>query len=71
MTAVAFLAMTLAVTVQSVRLQQALVREQHLRAELQRAEAEARFRQARAFLDQSLAEAAEQRRPLSPAAPKP
>jgi endonuclease YncB( thermonuclease family) len=33
MTAVAFLALALAVTVQSVRLQQALVREQRLRAE--------------------------------------
>jgi hypothetical protein len=73
MTAVAFLALALAVTVQSARLQQAFVREERLRAEaeFQRAQAEVRFRQTRAFLDQSLSEATEQRRQLPPAAPKP
>jgi hypothetical protein len=64
MMSVAFLALVLAVIIQSVRLQQALVREQLLRAEAesQRAQAEARFRRARALADQMLAGAAEQQR---------
>jgi hypothetical protein len=64
MTAVAFLALALAVTVQSVRLQPALVREQRLRAEaeLKRAQAEVQFRRARALVDQMLAGVAEQPR---------
>ena len=73
MTAIAFLALALAVTLQSVRLQQALVREQRLRAEaeFQRALAEVQFRRARALVDQMLAGVAEQQRPPSSAAPKP
>jgi hypothetical protein len=68
MTAVAFLALALAVTVQSVRLQQALVREQRLRteAEFQRAQSE------RVEYVRRLAEAqAEWQRQGSLAAPKP
>ena len=64
MTAVAFLALALAVTVQSVRLQQALVREQRLRAE-------AALQRAQADLDQLLAGVAEQQRQASSAAPEP
>jgi hypothetical protein len=73
MTAVAFLALALAVTVQSVRLQQALVREQRLRneVELQREQAEVQFRRAQALVDQMLAGVAEQQRQPSPAAPEP
>lgn len=69
MAAVAFLALALAVIVQFFRLNlaldQALVREQKLRAEaeFQRAQAEAQYRQALAIL--------EKERQASPAAPKP
>jgi len=68
MAAVAFLALTLAVIVQSVRLNQALIREQRLRneVELQRERAQ------RAEYVRMLAEAqAEWQRQVSPAAPKP
>jgi hypothetical protein len=73
MTAVAFLALAFAVIVQSVRLQQALVREQRLRAEaeLQRAQAEVRFRRARALVDRMLAGAAQQPRQPPSATPEP
>ena len=73
MTAVAFLALALAVTVQSVRLQQALIREQHLRAEaeLQRAQAEVQYRRTRDLVDQMLSRVAEQPRQPSSAAPDP
>jgi hypothetical protein len=68
MTAVAFLALALAVTVQSVRLQQALAREQRLRAEAEfhRAQVE-RLEYARRLAE---AQAAWQRQG-SLAAPKP
>jgi hypothetical protein len=68
MAAVAFLAMALAVIVQSVRLNQALIREQQFRAEavLQRARAEqAEYRRMLAGAQ------AEWQRQVSPAAPKP
>jgi hypothetical protein len=68
MAAVAFLALALAVTVQSVRLQQALVREQRLRAEAEfhRAQVE------RVEYARRLAEAqAEWQRQGSLAGPKP
>jgi hypothetical protein len=73
MTAIAFLALALAVTVQSVRLQQALVREQQLRAEaeVQRRLAEVQESRARALVDRMLAGVAEQRRPPSAGAPEP
>jgi hypothetical protein len=73
MAAIAFLALALAVTVQSIRLQQALVREQRLRAEaeFQRAQAEVQIRRARALADQLLAGAAEQMRQPSYATPEP
>jgi hypothetical protein len=73
MTAVAFLALALAVTVQSIRLQQALVREQRLRAEaeFQRAQADVRLLQARALRDQMLAGAAERQRQPPPATTEP
>jgi hypothetical protein len=64
MTAIAFLALALALTVQSIRLQQALAREQRLQAE-------ARYRQARDLVDQMLAEVAEQPRRPSSVAPRP
>jgi hypothetical protein len=68
MTVVAFLALALAVVVQSVRLRQALVREQQLRAEavLHRERAQ------RAEYARMLAHAqAEWQRQVSPAAPEP
>ena len=68
MVAVAFLALTLAVIVQSVRLNQALIREQRLRneVELQRERAQ------RAEYVRMLAEAqADRQRQMSPAAPRP
>jgi hypothetical protein len=64
MTAVAFLALALALTVQSVRLQQALVREQRLRVE-------AALQRAQADMDQMLAGVAKQQRQASSAAPDP
>jgi hypothetical protein len=73
MTAIAFLALALAVIIQSVRLQEALVREQRLRAEaaIQRAQAEVQFRRARALVDQMLAGVAEQQRQPSSATAEP
>jgi hypothetical protein len=66
MAAVAFLALALAVVVQTFRLNQALVREQQLRAEaeVQRARAEAELRRTLQILEEK------QRQP-PPAAPKP
>jgi hypothetical protein len=71
MTAVAFLALALAVTVQSVRLQQALVRLQQALVREQRLRAEAALQRAQADLDQLLAGVAEQQRQASSAAPEP
>jgi hypothetical protein len=73
MAAVAFLALALAVSVQSVRLHQALIREQQLRAEaeLQRARALAEYRRTRAFVDTMFAGIAEPERRAPAAAPKP
>jgi hypothetical protein len=73
MTTIAFLALVLAVAVQSVRLQQALVREQRLRAEaeLQRALAEVQASRARALVDRMLAGVAERQRSPSSAPPQP
>jgi hypothetical protein len=72
MTAVAFLALALAVVIQSVRLRQALVREQQLRAEaeLQRMRAEAQYSRTRDILEEMYAATAEQQR-RPPAAPEP
>ena len=68
MVAVAFLALTLAVIVQSVRLNQALIREQRLRNEIELQ----RERAQRAEYVRMLAEAqAAWQRQVSPAAPRP
>jgi hypothetical protein len=58
MLSIAFLALILALFVQTIRLQRAAVRAELLRAEAeqQRAEAEAAARATRAFLEQSLAQ---------------
>jgi hypothetical protein len=68
MAAVAFFALALAVIVQSVRLNQALIREQQLRNEAQLQ----RERTKRMEYHRMLAEAqAEWQRQVSPSAPKP
>jgi hypothetical protein len=64
MTAIAFLALALAFAVQSIRLQQALAREQRLQAEAQ-------YLRARNLVDQMLAEVAEQPSLPSAVAPEP
>ena len=73
MAAVAFLALVLTVVIQSVRLQQALVREQqHLAfAEYERARAEALYRKTQAILGGTNAGIAEEqgKPPVAPTTP--
>ena len=71
MAAVAFLALALAVIVQSARLHQALIREQRLRAEAELQRAEAQRREYLLRIAQAEREWAEEQRQAPPAAPKP
>jgi hypothetical protein len=71
MAVVAFLALALAVIVQTVRLNQALIREQRLRAEAELQRAEAQRRDYFLRMVQAEREWAEEQRQAPPAAPKP
>ena len=68
---VAFLALALAVLVHSVRLHQALIREQRLRAEAELQRAEAQRRDYFLRIAQAEREWAGEQRQAPPAAPKP